>query len=122
MSRGVGRARKCTWHTTAGASARSEALTERVLPRPASTYTNIIASLKPCPARTATGPARARSTGLVRSMCAHSSHLDAEAGKGSTHRDRRETVSLAAVTRFMKGSPHVAYRKIAPRHHVHGGA
>jgi hypothetical protein len=36
--------------------------------------------------------------------------------------DGTETVSLAAVTRLVKGSQHVAHGKVAPRHHVHGGA
>ena len=43
MSRGVGRARNCTRHTSAGASARSDAFTDSVLPRPASPCTHIIA-------------------------------------------------------------------------------
>jgi hypothetical protein len=43
MSRGVGRARNCTRHTSAGASARSDALTDSVLPSPASPCTHIIA-------------------------------------------------------------------------------
>ena len=43
MSRGVGRARNCTRHTSAEASARSDAFTDRVLPRPASPCTHIIA-------------------------------------------------------------------------------
>jgi hypothetical protein len=42
--------------------------------------------------------------------------------RGSTRRNRRETVSLAAVNHLAKGSQHVAHGKIAPPDHVHGWA
>lgn len=59
MSRGVGRARNCTRHTSAGASARSEALTNSVLPSPASPCTHIIALAATTSARLSRSTSRA---------------------------------------------------------------
>ena len=59
MSRGVGRARNCTRHTSAGASARSDALTDSVLPSPASPCTHIIALAASTSARLSRSTSRA---------------------------------------------------------------
>ena len=59
MSRGVGRARNCTRHVSAGARARREALTNSVLPSPASPCTHIIARAATTSARLSSSASRA---------------------------------------------------------------
>ena len=59
MSRGVGRARNCTRHVSAGASARREALTDSVLPSPASPSTRIVARAATTSARSSCSASRA---------------------------------------------------------------